>query len=167
MTSNHTDKYQLNQWEKSDKVLMEDFNGDNQKIEDALAGLAESKAEQSEVDGLSGQLASALLEVPRAAMGTYEGTGEYGTGKYTSVTFPFEPKLAVVMGSSIYAVFLAGNTAAWTHSGFRQGNLVVRWDGATMSWYIKSALWGSSSDNTSAALQMNSAGVTYQYLAIG
>ena len=26
MPSNHTPNYQLSQWEKSDKVLMEDFN---------------------------------------------------------------------------------------------------------------------------------------------
>lgn len=32
----YTENYQLNQWEESDRVLMEDFNADNQKIETAL-----------------------------------------------------------------------------------------------------------------------------------
>lgn len=45
---NYTQNYQLNQWEQSDRVLMEDFNSDNQKIEAALAAvrleLAESVA---------------------------------------------------------------------------------------------------------------------------
>ena len=34
---NKTQNYQLSQWEKSDKVLMEDFNEDNRKIEKALS----------------------------------------------------------------------------------------------------------------------------------
>ena len=32
----HTKNYQLNQWAKSDRVLMDDFNSDNQKIDAAL-----------------------------------------------------------------------------------------------------------------------------------
>ena len=38
MASNHTTNYQLNQWEKSDRILMADFNADNQKIDAAIAG---------------------------------------------------------------------------------------------------------------------------------
>ena len=33
-----TTNYQLNQWEKTDRILMDDFNADNQKIEAALLG---------------------------------------------------------------------------------------------------------------------------------
>ena len=33
---NYTENYQLNQWAKSDRVLMEDFNRDNEKIDAAL-----------------------------------------------------------------------------------------------------------------------------------
>ncbi len=36
MASKHTAGYQLSQWEKTDKILMEDFNGDNTKIDKAL-----------------------------------------------------------------------------------------------------------------------------------
>ena len=32
-----TTNYQLNQWEKSDRILMDDFNADNEKIDAALA----------------------------------------------------------------------------------------------------------------------------------
>ena len=32
-----TSNYQLNQWEKTDRILMEDFNEDNRKIDEALA----------------------------------------------------------------------------------------------------------------------------------
>ena len=36
MPSNHTPNYALNQWERDDRVLMEDFNADNAKIDAAL-----------------------------------------------------------------------------------------------------------------------------------
>ena len=39
-----TSNYKLNQWEKTDQIQMEDFNGDNAKIEAALAKLQEEKA---------------------------------------------------------------------------------------------------------------------------
>ena len=47
-----TTNYQLNQWAKSDRVLMEDFNSDNAKIDAALAAKS------------------------RVITGTYTGTGK-------------------------------------------------------------------------------------------
>lgn len=37
---NHTSNYQLSQWDKSDRILMEDFNADNAKVDTALAELS-------------------------------------------------------------------------------------------------------------------------------
>lgn len=37
MPSNFTEHYNLSQWEKTDKILMEDFNADNAKLDAALA----------------------------------------------------------------------------------------------------------------------------------
>ena len=37
---NHTEHYQLSQWEYPDRILMSDFNSDNAKIDAALAGEA-------------------------------------------------------------------------------------------------------------------------------
>lgn len=39
---NKTPNYALNQWSKSDRVLMDDFNADNQKIEAALGTLSDN-----------------------------------------------------------------------------------------------------------------------------
>lgn len=36
MPNKYTENFQLSQWEKADKVLMEDFNADNTKIDAAL-----------------------------------------------------------------------------------------------------------------------------------
>ena len=44
MPSNQTPNYALNQWERDDRILMEDFNEDNAKIDTALAGLEETAA---------------------------------------------------------------------------------------------------------------------------
>ena len=41
MPTNRTDNYALSQWERSDRILMEDFNSDNAKIDAALRGLEE------------------------------------------------------------------------------------------------------------------------------
>ena len=44
MSNKYTEHFQLSQWEKADKVLMEDFNADNVKIDAALAGKADASA---------------------------------------------------------------------------------------------------------------------------
>lgn len=167
MTSSHTSKYQLSQWERSDKVLMEDFNSDNQKIEDALAGLAASKAEQSEVDTLSGLVGSALPEMPKVATGTYMGTGTCGEGNPTSLTFPFKPKLVVLAGSGVSVVFLEGQTGTAQCAGGQITNLRAAWDDATLTWYAESSYQGSASITVNAGNQLNASGVTYQYFIIG
>ena len=45
MASNHTTNYQLNQWAKPDRVMMDDFNTDNAKIDAALKANADAIAE--------------------------------------------------------------------------------------------------------------------------
>ena len=41
MATNQTTNYQLNQWTKSDRIMLEDFNADNQKIDAALKAVAD------------------------------------------------------------------------------------------------------------------------------
>lgn len=46
-----TEHYQLNQWDRTDRILMEDFNGDNARIDAALAALlALSTSESARLD---------------------------------------------------------------------------------------------------------------------
>ena len=61
MASSYTSSYQLCQWEAADKVLRTDFNGDNQKIDAALAGLAEELEE-----GFAGQAATLASHTARS-----------------------------------------------------------------------------------------------------
>ena len=39
-----TGNYQLKQWESTDRILMEDFNADNAKVDQALGALAATVA---------------------------------------------------------------------------------------------------------------------------
>ena len=65
-----TTNYQLNQWAKSDRVMMDDFNADNQKIDAALATM------------------------PRIATGTYTGDGT--TNGSHVIDLGFRPKVVIV-----------------------------------------------------------------------
>lgn len=54
-----TEQYQLSQWEQEDRILREDFNANNAKVDAALKAVAEQ-----------------VLGSPRLVSGTYSGTGE-------------------------------------------------------------------------------------------
>ena len=44
---NKTANFQLNQWEKTDRIMMEDFNRDNAAIDTALKGNADAVAAET------------------------------------------------------------------------------------------------------------------------
>ena len=69
-----TTNYQLNQWAKSDRLMMDDFNADNAKIDAALAAKAE------------------------ITFGQYTGTGGHGNGNETVLHLGFQPRAVVVFG---------------------------------------------------------------------
>lgn len=81
---NKTPNYQLNQWDKSDRIQMEDFNADNAKIEAALLGANEATAAAA---------ASGL----KVKTGSFSGTGTTGTRTYE---IGAKPKLVIVRTSN-------------------------------------------------------------------
>ena len=98
-----TKKYQLSQWEKSDRIVMEDFNSDNAKVEAALARLESSKADQSALAAANAALTalqsakadkttttslqSQLDGKVSVTLGSY-----YGTGGTQRISLGFTPK---------------------------------------------------------------------------
>ena len=64
-TVNKTQNYQLNQWEAEDRVLRTDFNADNAKIDEALAG------------------------IPKVTFGSYIGDGALSR----TIPLPFTPNM--------------------------------------------------------------------------
>ena len=117
MASNQTSNYGLNQWEAEDRVIREEFNGDNVKVDAALAGLAAqtaAKAAQTEVDGIKTQLAAKAAQSALDSLSSTVTTGlakKYGTdlpyikaGTYTgngadtrTITLGFSPALVFVL----------------------------------------------------------------------
>lgn len=167
MPSDHTSKYQFNLWEKSDKVLMEDFNDDNRKTEDALIALDASKVDYPELEELAGELASTRETIPKFDVGTYTGAGEYGSSHPCKLTFSIVPKLVVIGGDQATFVLLPGQTKGVAVVNNAICCMSVKWSGTTLSWYLVNAAIGDCDMYPTATYQMNKKSSTYHYLAIG
>ena len=85
---NTTTNYQLSQWESADRILMSDFNGDNAKIDAALA---------AHDTALAGKAAASAL--PQFVTGSYVGTGEASVTKHYSLGF--RPRLVIMRTDNI------------------------------------------------------------------
>ena len=174
---NKTANYQLNQWVKSDRVLMDDFNADNAKIDAAIKAVnakADGKAAQSALDALAATVSghTATLEQKgncRIAVGTYTGNGRFGQGTSRAVTVPFQPKLVVVQnvaaaqmdvtkGSDndhFMLVLVRPLETFYLYQGMAQVD--VSWDSFNVEW----------TSDYSARAQLNESGTQYTYVAIG
>lgn len=87
---NKTANFQLTQWEKTDRIMMEDFNRDNAAIDTAL---------KSNADGVAA-LQTALEKCGncRITISSYTGTGTLGEAHPTSLTFAEPPLLVFILG---------------------------------------------------------------------
>ena len=161
MFLNQTANYGLSQWEATDRILMENFNSDNAKLDAALA------AHDGDIAALEAAVAG--KGNCQFSYGTYTGSGTYGTGHPTKLTFPFEPKLVIIQnmaaaatdtsGSSQYGRYIMFLVRPLTSYYFNSGSFSasITWSGKTVSW--------ASTDG--AAYQLNVSGNTYLYVALG
>ena len=175
MPANSTPNYQLNQWERSDKVLMDDFNHDNAKIDSALAAKADAsavealdravggKAERSALDALSQTVSAQGATLANhtstiAGLGncmivcrTYSGTG--GTCMHD-----FDHRVLAIFAFGTYSHFSAirgsSHGAGWAGQTFCDG--AVRWSEKSVSW---------SGTSTAAGL-CNESGKLYSLIAL-
>ena len=150
---NYTENYQLNQWEPTDRVLREDFNSDNAKLETALSEMAAQMAGFGNC---------------RMAVGSYVGSGGKGPSSPVTLTFDFSPKFLFVRGEN-YATSLYGFSGwfLWcaggdmAKPGMAGGSTsypnVITANGNTISWY----------NGYDAGYQLNAAQQTYYYVALG
>ena len=79
---NYTQNYHLPQWEKTDRVLMEDFN-------DAMAGIESGITEAKTAAGHAQNTAEQIPFV----IGSY-----YGNGKTLDVDMGFRPRFVIISG---------------------------------------------------------------------
>lgn len=133
---NKTANFQLTQWEKTDRIMMEDFNRDNAAIDAAL------KANADEVAALQTALAGAgncSIETQ-----SYTGNGKYGQNNPNSITFSKKPKAVLIFGNRFFwlltdktvnpayamAFYNAGSRTTWQDINFR-------WQNSTLTFYHK------------------------------
>ena len=165
----HTQNYQLSRWEKDDRIMMEDFNADNEAIDAALA----AKADAEDVTALAETVAAVAAalgsggENCRIAWGTYTGTGTFGYDHPNILEFDFSPAIVWVGGSNTGnsttwpATFIRGATMGRSDSNSPDHQLNVSWGDHSVSWYA------SSYTTIYAANQCNAENQTYYYVAIG
>ena len=147
----YTQNYQLNQWKKSDRIMMEDFNSDNAKIDAALAALNAAKAENTALANLSQQISSltATVEGNRTALAgkgnceirkiVYTGTGLYGASNPSVWTFgDCIPQLVIIAHSNNSDILLC------LVNGITSSKLIglslwatAIWSGNTLSLYAE------------------------------
>ena len=159
----HTQNYQLSRWEKDDRIMMEDFNADNEKIDAALA----AKADAEDVTALGESVNAALGSGGhncRIICGSYTGTGTYGAASPTSLTTGFAPVLVIVQNTENVgydpAILIRGMTVGRNNLG--KSALAVSWRDDGVSWYTT-----NTSANLPATIQMNTADQTFYYAAVG
>ena len=105
MASNYTEHYGLCQWEATDQVLREEFNQDHEKIDETLKTLADKDITlESAVAAVAATAGNCQMELI-----TYTGTGTYGTGKATKITFSQMPDVYFIVGDLALITGLGGN----------------------------------------------------------
>ena len=149
---NKTANFQLTQWEKTDRIMMEDFNRDNAAIDAALQSNADKAA----------ALQTALASCGNCQIGisTYTGTGTRGEEYPTVITFPKMPTVFFVRGRGTF--FAA-------QGGASEGSLIVYDSGSAQ---IQDALLSWSGNQLSivssnnAKYQLNTDNSLYWVLAL-
>ena len=140
----YTQNYQLPQWVKSDRIMMDDFNDANTKIDAALKSQADSLASHAAQMENFGNC--------RIVPTTYQGTGRYGADHPTTLSFTQgEPLLVLIM--DYYGHFILiyrGASSAINGSTW----VSVSWSPSGVSWYSTS----------NADEQMNSGGTYHVFL---
>ena len=136
-----TANYQLNQWVKSDRIQMEDFNSDNAKIDAALKANADA-------------VAAVQTAVPKIVFGTYIGDG---TATRT-IPLDFTPKAVLVI--TAYGASFAPYD---TYGGLALENYDVEYGDKKAVHIVTN---GFTVYHASPCL-VNASSIRYHYLAIG
>lgn len=114
------------------------------------------------------------VTAPKIAIGSYIGTGLYGTANPNSLTFEFIPKIVIVHHGYQPTIFVNPATKGQTWEDECSGGYYTAdWDGTTLSWWVGAgSKWygtGASSgmaDGHEPDRQLNQLGAFYHYIAI-
>lgn len=145
-----TGNFELNQWDLDDRIQMADFNSDNSRIDAALAELAEAAAATAAAAG------NCEMEVI-----TYTGTGTYGSGNATVITFSQKPDIYLIGGDVSLVAGQSGTakpiiaSRSGTSGGFLS-DADVSWNGSQLSL----------TNGVDARYQMNTKNAVYWVLGL-
>ena len=147
MFLNQTANYGLSQWEATDRILMEDFNTDNSKIDAALAGLDTRAAA---LEAAAGGFGNCLVYTT-----SYVGGG---TRAPKTMSFPEKPLLVMVANQQDGYCFVAcrGMAEVYPHHSSGTAKITLTWADKALTWHY--------ADLTN--VNMDEKGDTYQILAL-
>lgn len=129
MASNYTEHYGLCQWKATDQVLREEFNQDQAKIDEALKALADKNtALESAITVVSAGAGNCQMELI-----TYTGTGTYGEGNPTQITFSILPDVFMVVGDKSLYLGRGGITNSMLASEDFINDDTCSWEGVRLS----------------------------------
>ena len=137
MASQQTPNYRLSRWAGTDRILMEEFNSDNEKIDTALKSNAEAVAaetaardeEKKALQALIGQRGNCFVE-----FGSYTGT----SNRLRTMTFSHKPILVIIRNctnysSPLHLVMIQGATNANGHENSSAASVSLAWSGNSVS----------------------------------
>ena len=153
MASQQTPNYRLSRWAGTDRILVEEFNDNWDKIDTAL---------KSNADGVAAlQTALASCGNCKIVYGTYTGTGKAGSANPNKLTFDGKPVLVIVQAQSNTTDFdfhlrlVRGCGWAVGDRGNYSYTNSVAWGENYVSWY-----------NDKAETQFNLQNSVYSYIAL-
>ena len=147
MPSNQTPNYSLSQWSRDDRVLMEDFNADNAKLDAALAVHAAALAGKGncrvETSGYIGQ------------------TSQDRLGLTHTLTFPKRPALVLIFGGASLCVISGVSDEVFYIGGYDSIHGAIGRASSFISWKGNAVTLSSSSRH----ICMDEANTQYQIVA--
>ena len=131
MASNHTPNYGLSQWEKTDKVIMEDFNADNAAIDAALGALAGAVEEQGEALAAH---TSALSKIGNCAVLVTSYSGNNAAS--VTINCPYPPVYVFVrcQTNNKSLTLLRGVSRSYVNAGGSSVESVPSWGKDYVTW---------------------------------
>ena len=136
MASQQTPNYRLSRWKGTDRILMEEFNDNWDKIDTALGSHAGILAHSGNC---------------KVVFGTYTGDGTYGAANPRSLTFDGTPVLVVIQpkvfasGGSDRLVLVRGTDWGYAkdedHVNYRCN---VVWGPKNVKWYAETRAYGAA-----------------------
>lgn len=153
-----TTNYKLSQWEKSDRIQMEDFNGDNAKLEAALKAQADAlTAHGASLDGMKTHAATlsahetaiAALNAAVSKRGncqiqflSYPGADGGIVSKPKTLTFSHRPMAIFLYGGSSDHFTCAARGFTRAFLTVNKAPIYFTWNDRSISWYGENSMVG-------------------------